>query len=286
MKTACRILGSAFFIEGFEVQDAPRYGAERRGAPIFAGVRADRYPVHERGMIRTPDLVVVGDKTLAAGVISGCGKETVVLIRSTESAEYWKEKTRFTGCLLTFSSSDIGETNRPADHFSTACAGAAAGLFSGVVGREAFEQAVLAELETCGDDVVAKGREMGLKAYDYMKRQGIFLEEGREVPIEEIPSPDWCEVELMPASVSAPAIHAPATSKHVLTGLWRTMRPEIDTSACAKCCWNCTVSCPDSVIHVGEDGYPVIDYRYCKGCLVCAAQCPRHAIHVSPENHK
>ena len=44
MKTASRILGSAFFAEGYEVQDAPRYGAERRGAPIFAYVRAARAP--------------------------------------------------------------------------------------------------------------------------------------------------------------------------------------------------------------------------------------------------
>ena len=36
VKTASQILSSALFLEGFEVQDAPRYGAERRGAPIFA----------------------------------------------------------------------------------------------------------------------------------------------------------------------------------------------------------------------------------------------------------
>lgn len=30
IKTASRVLGTAFFLEGFEVQDAPRYGAERR----------------------------------------------------------------------------------------------------------------------------------------------------------------------------------------------------------------------------------------------------------------
>ncbi len=30
IKTADRMLGTAFFAEGFEVQDAPRYGAERR----------------------------------------------------------------------------------------------------------------------------------------------------------------------------------------------------------------------------------------------------------------
>jgi pyruvate ferredoxin oxidoreductase gamma subunit len=45
MKAASRILGNAFFLEGYEVQDAPRYGAERRGAPIFAYVRADREPI-------------------------------------------------------------------------------------------------------------------------------------------------------------------------------------------------------------------------------------------------
>ncbi|MFI5331515.1 MAG: 2-oxoacid:acceptor oxidoreductase family protein, partial [Desulfobaccales bacterium] len=52
MKTAGRILGTAFFLEGFEVQDAPRYGAERRGAPIFAYVRAARGLINERGIIR------------------------------------------------------------------------------------------------------------------------------------------------------------------------------------------------------------------------------------------
>ena len=72
MKTASRILGSAFFFEGYEVQDAPRYGAERRGAPMFAYVRADRRAINERGVITNPDLVVVSDDSLvpvpAAGV--------------------------------------------------------------------------------------------------------------------------------------------------------------------------------------------------------------------------
>lgn len=34
MKTASHLLGNAFFLAGYEVQDAPRYGAERRGAPM------------------------------------------------------------------------------------------------------------------------------------------------------------------------------------------------------------------------------------------------------------
>ena len=39
-KTASRCLGRHSSGKGSEVQDAPRYGAERRGAPIFAYVRA------------------------------------------------------------------------------------------------------------------------------------------------------------------------------------------------------------------------------------------------------
>ena len=48
MKTASRILGTAFFNAGYEVQDAPRYGAERRGAPIFAYVRAAKTVINNK----------------------------------------------------------------------------------------------------------------------------------------------------------------------------------------------------------------------------------------------
>ncbi|MBT7756875.1 MAG: hypothetical protein HN732_06075, partial [Rhodospirillaceae bacterium] len=48
MKTASRLLGTALFESGLEVQDAPKYGAERRGAPMSAFVRTDRQPIHER----------------------------------------------------------------------------------------------------------------------------------------------------------------------------------------------------------------------------------------------
>ena len=72
MKTASRLLGAAFFREGYEVQDAPRYGAERRGAPIFAYVRASKAPINERGIILHPDLVIVAART-------GVGKTALML---------------------------------------------------------------------------------------------------------------------------------------------------------------------------------------------------------------
>ncbi len=96
VKTASRILGRAFFQAGFEVQDAPRYGAERRGAPIFAYVRASRHAVNERGVIQRPDPVIVADETVvpvpAAGVLSGVRPRTVLLVNSHESPESFRHR--------------------------------------------------------------------------------------------------------------------------------------------------------------------------------------------------
>ena len=71
--TAAQALGTAFFVEGFVVQDAPRYGAERRGAPIFAYVRAARPPIQERGVIARPDLAIVADDTVEGVVFDEGG---------------------------------------------------------------------------------------------------------------------------------------------------------------------------------------------------------------------
>jgi pyruvate ferredoxin oxidoreductase gamma subunit len=93
LKTASRVLGSALFLHGFEVQDAPRYGAERRGAPVFAYVRAAQEPVVERGIIRQADLVVVADAScidaVGAGVLVGIHDATVLLIHGRVDRSSW-----------------------------------------------------------------------------------------------------------------------------------------------------------------------------------------------------
>src|SRR5262249_47116599 len=88
MKTASRILGSAAFHAGLVVQDSPVYGAERRGAPMAAFTRIAREPIHERGAIARPDLVVVADDSLladpAAQPLAGCDATSTVLINSAK----------------------------------------------------------------------------------------------------------------------------------------------------------------------------------------------------------
>jgi len=104
MKTASRILGAAAFHAGCVVQDAPVYGAERRGAPMAAFTRIAHAPILERGAIMQADLVVVADDTLftelAAQLLAGCDGHCVVLVNSTRDAAALRHITHHGGRLL------------------------------------------------------------------------------------------------------------------------------------------------------------------------------------------
>jgi pyruvate ferredoxin oxidoreductase gamma subunit len=284
MKAASRILGNAFFLEGYEVQDAPRYGAERRGAPIFAYVRADREPINERGIIRHPDLVIVADDSLVpvpgAGVMSGVDARTVILINSEESPQEWKQRLNFEGHVFTL---PVETADRAELRFIGAtCVGAAARLL-GVIERESLAEAIRQELASHGSNVVEINLSKALAAFDSMQAQ-----EGRVTPAvvesaADYQSPDWIDLQFEDARASAPAIHAGATSVEVRTGLWRTLRPVIDHDRCNRCWWVCSTFCPDGAINVDSEGRPQIDYDHCKGCMICVAQCPPHAISAISE---
>jgi pyruvate ferredoxin oxidoreductase gamma subunit len=287
MKTASRILGTAFFLEGFEVQDAPRYGAERRGAPIFAYVRASRQQINERGIIRRPDLVIVADDTLvvipAAGVLFGLTEWSVLLISSNETPDVWQKRLNFSGKVLKLSAPAEVQDRLDLRFVGSACTGAAARLV-GVISRESLERAVRNELTHLGKLVIEKNLDKALEAYDLMGNYTGAVREGGEIRAADYDKPEWVELPFEEARISAPAIHGVATSVEVKTGLWRTMRPVIDYSQCNRCWWVCSTFCPDSAISVDEDGSPRIDYVHCKGCMICVTQCPSHAIQTIPEH--
>ena len=125
---------------------------------------------------------------------------------------------------------------------------------------------------------------MATQAYEWMADQEGIVKEGKEVSASDYQAPEWIEPPFEDARVSAPAIHAGLTSVEVRTGLWRTLRPEIDYERCNRCWWVCSTFCPDSAISVSEHGAPVIDYDHCKGCMICVAKCPPHAILAIPEH--
>jgi pyruvate ferredoxin oxidoreductase gamma subunit len=287
MKTASRILGTAFFLEGLEVQDAPRYGAERRGAPIFAYVRASRTSIHERGIIHQPDLVIVADDTLvsvaAAGVLSEVTPHTVLLISSVTTPEAWKERLNFSGLVLTLPAPVELADPLQLRFIGAACAGAAARLV-GVITGNSLAAAIRDELAPLGEAVIDRNLEAALEAYGLMESHAGCVPEGTDRPADPYEKPQWIDLPFEDAGVSAPVIHAAATSDQVETGLWRTVRPVIDYRHCKRCAWICSTLCPDGVISLNAEGYPEIDYAHCKGCLICMANCPSHAIRAIPEH--
>ena len=276
MKTASHFLGNAFFLAGYEVQDAPRYGAERRGAPITSYVRADKKAIYERGIIRNPALVVVADDSLipvaAAGVMAGITENTVLLIVSHEQPAIWQQRLNIKSAIKVLapqiSSSPL---------VSSSCAGAAACL-TGVIEHQQLLAAIKQELSGCDDEMLNLNIEAACKAFQDMSDAHGIVKQTLPSSAQNYQKPDWIELTLETADISAPVIHRPQTSVKIKTGLWRTQRPVINYERCNHCWWICSSSCPDRVINIEQDNIPVVDYDHCKGCMICVAQCPAHAI--------
>ncbi len=285
IKSASRVLGTAFFRSGFEVQDAPRYDAKRRGAPIEAYVRAAREPIHERGIIARPDLIVVADTTLvtvpAAGIHEGVTSDTVMLVASSAPTQTWQERLPVAGPIVALPESDALRESDPA-LVGIACAGGAARL-TGVIERITLDAAIREEVESLGAHAVAQSLRVALAAFDaLLPHHGMVVEHDTGSTADH-PDPEWIDLSLDNAKRATPAIFNPATSERTHTGAWRIMRPVIDYAHCNRCAWMCGTRCPDGAIKIGADHISSIDYDHCKGCMVCVTVCPPHAIRAVAE---
>lgn len=281
MKTASHFLGNAFFKAGYEVQDAPRYGAERRGAPMSSYVRADHQTIYERGILINPGLVVVADDSLipiaAAGVMSGISSETVLLIVSYEEPTTWQHRLNIQNPVKILKPLT---SNIPL--VSAACAGAAACLI-GDIDLHILLDAIRNELRSLDAKSIHLNTEAARQAYEAMQDNQGMVRQTVAVTAIGYQKPDWVDLPLETADISAPVIHTPKTSIKVRTGLWRMQRPVINHDHCNHCWWICSNSCPDSAINIEQGNIPVVDYDHCKGCMICVAQCPAHAIEAMAE---
>jgi pyruvate ferredoxin oxidoreductase gamma subunit len=280
IKTASRILGTAAFQAGFQVQDCPVYGAERRGAAIAAFTRISREPIAERGPIERPDLIVVGDETLlddpAAAVLAGQEGASAVFVNA-ESADGLAAKY---GVLRRVVVWDVtGRTIAALGRASALSAGlaAAAARLIGVVAEGNLQEAVREELTDLRLDaeVIEKNVRLTMDVFAAL------------TPIELVGVTSYAKVEMHPVGYDGPVLGAPsvldagnAQLRH--TGTWRVERPEIDYARCTRC-GLCYVQCPDGAIALDEEGYPVIDYDHCKGCMICRQVCPIEGIEAKRE---
>lgn len=284
MKTASRILGTTFFLAGYEVQDSPRYGAERRGAPMTAFVRAGWEPILERGVITHPDLIIIADQSLLslplAGVLQGLTADTTLLLLTASPDQNPPITTPplKTVLLLPVSLPPDGSLFHTTQ--STACAAGAAALFS--LPFPLLIQALEKELQKNNPALLQQNVVEAKAAYERMINACKPVRQSTLPSKEPYEPPHWISLPFEDADRSAPAIHGEATSLLVKTGAWRSMRPVIDSAHC-NCCGLCHTFCPDGVISQTAEGYPDIDYDHCKGCMICMVQCPMQAIEVMAE---
>jgi pyruvate ferredoxin oxidoreductase gamma subunit len=283
VKLASRIVSRAVFLAGSWVQDSPLYGAERRGAPVVAFVRAGDAPIRERGYIDAPDAVVVLDDSLLeapeAAVLEGVEDGTLVLVNTSQAPEALRARVA-TGCrVLALDVASIARERLGDDPVSAPIA-AFAVRAARLAAWEHVAAAVRAELSAIGSTPQRIERDLAASrdAFDRTPELGL----AERLPPAAGARPADFVFPRLPARLALPAIDAGATSELRRTAGWRTHRPVIDLARCTRCSL-CFVLCPESAIHLDAEGWPAVDYDHCKGCLVCESECAPRAIRAVRE---
>lgn len=275
VKTASRIVGTAAFFAGYQAQDSPVYGAERRGAPVVAFARINKVAVLERGVITQPDYIICGDDTLLEspdiGVLQGAKTASAVFI-NTADLEALKKKIQIETHVVGF---DL--TKKTLDRLGKASAlsaglGVVAARLTGIINWDQISAAVREELEELGLDAPLIDTNLELAKEVFQALEEVPLRHVEPHTTENIHHVGYDNV-----LVGTPSILAPGNAEARQTGAWRVERPEIDYDQCTRC-GLCFVHCPDGAIALDEKGYPIIDYQHCKGCMICLEQCRPHAI--------
>jgi len=274
-KTASRIMGTAAFLSGYQAQDSPVYGAERRGAAVVAFTRVDSEPILERGVIEQPDLIMLADETLLessdANVLASQQSASAIFINTTNT-DPLIEKHGISRPVLALDLTTLTmDTLGSASALSAGLAAAAARM-TGIVTQAQLIDATREELSDrhLEKDLVEKNVRVANIVFTSID------------PVEIQPSEQELKIEMAEVLHGAPLLAAPSvlhTGNAIArqTGSWRVERPVIDTDVCTRC-GLCFVRCPDGAIALDDEGFPVIDYDHCKGCMICHQICPLQAI--------
>ena len=280
VKTASRILGTAAFRAGFECQDSPVYGAERRGAAVVAFTRISETPIRERGVIDHPDLILLADETLlsdpTAGVLQGQQSASAIFV-NTETGDTLRAEHEITPHLVTLDLT--GRTIAALGRASALSAGlgAAAVRLVGLISSDHLVDAVRDEFEELGIAPEEIDKNLALAREIYGALSAVTL-----VPHPRADQDRVFNVCYSDPVVGTASVYEPGNAEQRHTGAWRVERPTIDLAGCSRC-GLCFVRCPDGAITLDEAGYPVIDYDHCKGCMICRQICPVHVVGTEKE---
>jgi len=279
--TASNILATAAYLDGYRgVQAFPFFGSERRGAPVSAFIRLSDREIRTRSLIYEPDVVIVLDPSLPTqiDVAAGVKRDGCIILNTPRKPSEVSFKGDFK--IATVDASSIAE------ELNLKVAGIPIyntpmlGVFSkatNLVRLESIKEAIVkhfggkrAELNVKAAEIAYQRTMVGssctsshLANPSGMKGEGLEIKGLKELPASPVSKP-------RKASMGAP------------TGTWREHRPTLNKEKCEKCmlCW---LYCPDGVITIDEDKYPIFDYEYCKGCGICVQECRFEAIELVRE---
>ena len=82
--TGAKILAYAGMLEGYEVQAIPKYGAERKGAPITVDVRISNQSIRRHSPVTDPDHIIVLEPTLLEKLPHTLKDDCVIIINTAE----------------------------------------------------------------------------------------------------------------------------------------------------------------------------------------------------------
>jgi pyruvate ferredoxin oxidoreductase gamma subunit len=275
IKSSARIVGTAAFLGGFNVQDQPIYGAERRGAPVLAFIRISSRQILERGPIGAPSLLVIADDSLmddpSLKIFETLPDESHIFVNTPRTANSIAAEYHLANKISVADLDEMAERCLDKPIVSAALAGA----ISRLLGQNYADlrQAMTLELSHIGigGQGLAGNFMAAREAYDSLSPMtGIEVKTRGE-------NPAFAEVPYHPPKISTSTILSPGNTGQRRVGMWARYKPKIDNEICTKC-RICFVYCPDSAIHIGKDDFPFVDYDACKGCDICFTECPVKAI--------
>lgn len=159
---ASKLLASAMFKEGWQVQAFPSFGAERSGAPVAAFLRADRKPITIHYQVYEPDHVVVLDSVLleTIDVTAGLKAGGTILVNTSKSPGDLALPERFivATCDATGIALRHGLGSRTTPIVNTAVVGAWAAL-TGFVSLDAILSVVPSQVPIKADANIAAAKD-------------------------------------------------------------------------------------------------------------------------------
>ena len=141
--TGAKLLAYAGMLEGYEVQSIPKYGAERKGAPITVDVRISDRPIRRHSPVTEPDHIIILEPTLTDKLPQTLKDDCNIIINASDLPKITFHENIRIAIVDAYQIADItGLTKSGTKLVSTIMLGAYAKITNGLVSLENVEKAI------------------------------------------------------------------------------------------------------------------------------------------------